>query len=76
MQEQKDMRHVEMARSTTTKAETSLQEMSNATRDSLSGLGSSNDQEDREDEYDDEEVTELHKLSEDYEYRWVIRTIS
>jgi len=60
------MRHVENAQLTTTKPETSFEEMLNAIGDSLSNLASSNNEEDGEDE-DDEEDTELSKLSEDDE---------
>ena len=76
MQEQKHMRNVEMAQSTTTKPETTYEEMLNAVRDSLSDLASSEDEEDGEDEDDEEVDTELGKLSEDVEYGWVSGTIS
>jgi hypothetical protein len=46
IQEQEDMRHVEMARSTTTKPEATFAGMLNAVEDSLSNLASSDDEED------------------------------
>ena len=76
MQEQEHMSNVEKARSTTTKPESTFEEMLNAIGDSLSNLASSDDEEDGEDEVDDEEDTELGKLSEDDEPGWVMGTIS
>jgi len=76
MQEQEHMRNVEKAQSTTTKPETTFEEMLNAIVDSLIDLASSEDEEDGEDEDDDEEDTELGKLSEDDEPGWVIGTIT
>jgi len=76
MQEQEHLRNVEKARSTTTKPETTFEEMLNAIRGSLSDLASSEDEEDGEDEDDDEEDTELGKLSEDDELGWVMGRIS
>jgi len=76
MQDQKQMRNVQKARSTTTKPETTFQEMLNAIGDSLSDLASSEDEEDGDDEDDDEEDTELGKLSEDDEPGCVIGTMS
>ena len=70
MQEQEHMRNIEKARSTTTKPDTALQEMLNAIADSLSDLASS------EDEDDDEDYSDLGKLSEDDEPGWVMGTIS
>jgi len=62
---QDDMRNAEKAGLTTTKHETTFQEMLNATGDSLSNLPSSNHGEDGEDEDDDEEDPAGGKLSED-----------
>ena len=76
MQAQENMRNVEKARSTTTKPETSFGKMLNAIGDSLSYVGRSEDEEAGEDEDDDEEDTELGKLSEDDEPGWEMRTIS
>jgi len=76
MQDQEHMRNVEKAQSTTTKPETTFEEMLNAIGDSLSDLASSEDEENGEDEDDDEEYTELGKLSEDDEPGWVMGTIS
>jgi len=75
MQQQKHMTNVEKARSTTTKPETTCDEMSNAIGDSLSDLTSSEDDEDGHDEDDDEEDTELGNLSDDDEPGWVMGTI-
>jgi len=52
---------------TTTKSETTFEEMLNATRDSLKNLVSSDDGEDEEDEDSDEEDPERGKLREDDE---------
>jgi len=60
----------------TDKPETTFQEMFNAIRNSLSNLGSFDDEQDGEDEEDDEEDTELSKLSDDDEPGWVMDTIS
>jgi len=76
VQEQEHMRHVEKARSTTTKPGTTFEEMLNAIRDCFSNLSSSDNEEDGEDKDDDEEDTELGKLSEDDEPGWVMGTIS
>ena len=70
------MRNVEKAGSTTTKHETTIKEMLNPVGDSVSVLGSSEDEEDEEDEDDDEENPELGKLSEDDEPGWEMGTIS
>ena len=70
------MRNVEKARSTTTKSETTFEEMLNAIGDSLSDRASSEDEVDGEDKDDDAEDTELGKLSEDDEPGWVMGTIS
>jgi len=75
MQEQEHMRNVEKGRSTTVKPETPFQAMLNAIGDSLSDLASSTDEEVGEDEDDDEEDSELGKLSEDDEPGRVMGTI-
>jgi len=75
MPEQEHMRNIEKAQSTTTKPETTFQEMLNGMGDSPSDLANSEDEEDAEAEDDDEEVTELGKLSEDDEPGWVMGTI-
>ena len=75
MPEQEHMRNIEKARSTTTKPETTFQEMLNAMGDSPSDLASSEDEEDAEAGDDDEEDTELGQLSEDDEPGWVMGTI-
>ena len=76
MQEQEHMGNVEKGWSTTTKPEITFEEMLNASRDSLRDLASSEDEENGEDEDDDEEDTELGKVSEDDETGWVMGTIS
>jgi len=76
MQEQEPMRNVEQARSTTTKPDTTFEEILNAMGDSLSDFASSEDEEDGEDEDDDEEDSELCKLSEDDQPGWAMGTIS
>jgi len=75
MQEQEHMTNVETARSTTKKPKTTFEEMLNAIRESLSDLASTDDEEDGDVEDDDEEDTELGKLSEDDEPGWVMGTI-
>jgi len=50
--------------------------MLNANRDSVSDLARSDDEENGEDAGDDEEDTEIGKLSEDDEPGWVMCTIS
>ena len=70
------MRNAENAGLTTTKPETTFEEMLNGIRDSLSNLASSDDGEDGEDEDDDEDNSKLGKLSEDDEPGWVMSTIS
>jgi len=65
-----------MALSTTTKPDTSFEEMLNAIRDSLSDLVSLDHEHDSEEEDDDEEDTELGTLSGDDEPGWVMGTIS
>lgn len=54
----------------TRKSEKSIQKMLNATRDSLSNLASSSDEEDGEVEHDNEEETELGQLSNDDKLSW------
>jgi len=61
---------------TTTKAETTFEEMLNAIEDSLSDLAGSHDGEDGEDEDNDEVNPELGKLSGDDEPSWVMGTSS
>jgi len=75
MQEQQHMRNVAISRSTTTKPETTFEEMLNAIGDSPSNLACSDHEQDGEDE-DDEEDTERGKLSEDNESGQVMSTIS
>jgi len=74
--EQHDMRNAEQAGLTTTKPETTFQEVLNTIGDSLSDLASSNDEEAGEDGDDDEERPVGGKLSEDDEPGWVMGTIS
>ena len=74
MEEQENMRNVKYIRSTTTKTETTFEEMLNAVGDSLSDLASADVEEDGEDE-DDEEDLERGKLSEDDQPGWVMGTI-
>jgi len=76
MQEQEDMRNVEMAQSTAKQPETTFEELLNAIGYSLSNLASSEDEADGEGKDDDEENTELGKLSKDDEPGWVMGTIS
>jgi len=76
MQEQEHMMNFEKARSTTTKPEKTFEELLNAIGDSLCDLASSDDEQDGKDEDDDEEDTDLGKLSEDDEPGWVMGTIS
>jgi len=75
-QEQDDSRNAEMAGLTTTKPETTFEEMLNTIGDSLSDLASSDNGEDEEDEDDDEEHPARGKLSEDIKPGWVMGTIS
>jgi len=74
--EQDDMGNAEQAGLTTTKPETTIEEMLNAIGDSLNNLASSNNGEDGEDEDDDEEDSAGSKLSKDDEPGWVMGTIS
>jgi hypothetical protein len=75
MQEQEDESNPEHEQSTTTKPDTTFEEMLNAIADSGSDLANSDDEEDVEDEEDGED-TELGKLSEDDEPDWLMGTIS
>jgi len=75
-QEQKGMRNAEKAGLTTTKPETTFEEMLNAIRDSMSNLSTSDDGEDGEHEDDDEEDPDLGKLCDDDEPSGVMSTIS
>ena len=76
MQEWDQIRNVEKARSTTTKPETTFEALLNAIGDSLSDLASSEDEVDLEHDDDDEEDTELAKLTKDDKCGWVMGTIS
>jgi len=76
MQEQEQIRNVEMARSTTTKPEMTCEEMLNVIGDGQSYLASSEEEEHGDDEDDDEEDSELGMLREDDEPGWVMGTIS
>jgi len=75
-QEQDDMRNAEKGGLTTTKPETTFQEMLSAIGDSLSDLASSEDEEDVQDHNDDEEDPAGDKLSKDDEPGWVMGIIS
>jgi len=70
------MTNVEKAQSTTTKRESTFGEVLNALGDSVSNLARSEDEDDGEDKDNDEEDTELGKLSEDDEPGWVMGTIT
>jgi len=74
--EQDDMRNAALAGLTTTKPETTFEEMLDAIRNSLSDLASSDDEDDGEDEADDEKVIELGTLSKDDQPGWVMGTFS
>jgi len=76
MQEQEHMRNIGKARSTTTKPQTTFEEMMNAIGDSLSDLASSEDEQDGEDGDDDDEDTALGKLNKDDEPGWAMGIIS
>jgi len=71
-----DMTTAENGGATTGKPETMFEDMLNAIGDSLSDLASSDDEQNGEDRADDEEDTELGKLSDDDEPRWVMGTIT
>jgi len=75
-QKQDDMRNAEKVGLTTTKPETTFEEMLNARGDSLSNLASSDIGENGEDEDDDEADPVGSKLSDDDEPGWVMGTIS
>jgi len=73
---QDDMRNADKAGLTTTKPETTFEEILNAIGDSLSDFASSDDGEDGEDEDDDKEDAVGGKVSEDDKPGWVMGTIS
>jgi len=70
------MRHAEKVGLTTTKPESTFEEMLNTIWDSLSDLASYDNWEAGEDEDDDEEDHELAKVSKVDEWGWVMGTIS
>ena len=70
------MRNAEQAGLTTTKRETTFEEMMNAIEDSLSDHSSSDDREDGEDEDDDQDDPVGGKFREHDETGWVMGTIS
>ena len=74
-QEQDDMRNVEKVGLTTTKPETTFEEMLNTIGDSLCNLASSDDGAHGEDHDDDEEKPVAGKVSEDDESGWAMGTI-
>ena len=74
-QEQDDMKNAEKVGLTTTRPETTFEEMLNAIRDVVSDLAHSDDGEVGEDEDDDEEDPAGGKHSEDDEPGWVMGTI-
>jgi len=76
MQAQKDMSTDENAGGTTQKPEKTFHEMLDAITDSVNDLASSDHEQDAEHGEDEEEDTELGKLSDDDEPGWVIGTIS
>jgi hypothetical protein len=65
MQELNDMTTTESTGRTTRKPEITFVEMLNAIRDSLSDLATSDNEQDWEDQQDEEDDTELGKLSDD-----------
>jgi len=71
-----DMTSGENGGVTTGKPETTFEKMLNAIRDSLSDLASSDHEQDGQNDEDDEEVTELGKLSDDDEPGWVMVTVT
>jgi len=73
---QEDMRNAETAGLTTRKHDETLEEMMYAFGDGVSDVASFIIEEDGEDEADDEEDTELGKVSEDDEPGWVMGTIT
>ena len=76
MQGQEDMRNAEKAGWTTRKPEKTFPELMYSIGDSLSDLGSCEEEVDGENTTDDQDDTELHNLSEDDEPSWVMGTIS
>jgi hypothetical protein len=76
IQELKDMSTAKSAEATTRTPETTFEEMLNGIGDSLSGLAILDREQDGKNEEDDEEDTELSKLSDDDEAGWVMCTIS
>jgi len=68
------MRNTENAGLTTTKPETSFEQMLNAISDSMSDLATSHDCDEGEDQDNNEEDTQLGKLSEDDKLGWVMST--
>ena len=70
------MRNADQAGLTTTKRETTFEEMLNAIEDSLSDHSSSDDREDGEDEDDDQDDPAGGKFREHDETGWVMGTIS
>ena len=74
-QVQDALRNAEKTGLTTTKPESTLEEMLNAIGDCMSDFSSSNNEEDGEDEDDDEEDLAGGKLSDDDEPGWVMGTI-
>jgi len=75
-QAEEEMRNAEKVGLSTTKPETTFEEMLNTIGDSLTDVASSENGEDGEDEDDDEDNPELGKLSEDDEPGWVMGTIT
>ena len=75
-QVQDDMRNAENTGLTTTKPETTCEEVLRASRDRLSDLPSSDHGEDGEDEDDDEEDPAGGELYEDDKPGWVMATMS
>ena len=76
LQEQEHMANVENARSTTTKHETSFEDLPNAVGDSQSDQSSSHDEENWEDKDDYAEDTDHGKVNKDDRPGWVMRTIT
>jgi hypothetical protein len=76
MQELNDMTTAENMGATPGKPKTTFRETLNVIRHSLSDLASSDNKQDGEDKEDDEEGTELSKVSDDDEPGWVMGTMS
>jgi len=74
--EQEDMSNAEKAGLTTTKPETTFEEMLNAIGNNLSDLACSDNGENGEDEDDDDQHPELGKQSDDDTPSWVMGRIS